>query len=125
SLASGQTLSERTRWPNWPRGVAMLLVLLVITGCASSKNRWVSVRGTPRNPLESTLHLVSWGGPKPTDRTSQVLRRFDLESLLEKDLSATITRLQQLHASADDREIQYSIAELAYIAGNESEPTQK
>ncbi|WP_442485657.1 esterase/lipase family protein [Aeoliella sp. SH292] len=85
----------------------------------------MSVRGTPRNPLESTLHLVSWGGPKPTDRTSQVLRRFDLESLLEKDLSATITRLQQLQESADDREIQYSIAELAYIAGKKAEPTQK
>ena len=63
---------------------ALFVCLAAITagGCATS-SQWVKVRDTPRNPLAGTLGLLSPGGPKPTSRTLQLLRRYDLE----KDLS--------------------------------------
>ncbi len=81
----------------------------------------MSVRTQPRNPLASNLQLFSEEGPKPSARTAQVLRRYALEDLAKRDLSATITRLSQVYESDPNRELQYSIAELAYIAGKRAE----
>ncbi|WP_425398077.1 esterase/lipase family protein [Aeoliella sp.] len=111
----------RSSYAQW----LLLLLGLSLVGCASDRSQWVTVRTTPRNPLETTLNLVSREGPKPSDRTAQVLRRYDLVKLSERDLSATVTRLQQLQSDIDDREVQYSIAELAYIAGKKAEMNEK
>lgn len=97
------------------------ILVVSLSGCASTGSKWVTVRSTPRNPLASRLHLFSKQGPKPSDRTAQVLRRNALEELSERDLSSTITRLSQLHEVEPNREVQYSIAELAYIAGTRAE----
>ncbi|MCO6045413.1 hypothetical protein NG895_16000 [Aeoliella sp. ICT_H6.2] len=105
--------------------VAACLTVIALSGCASDRSQWVTVRNTPKNPLENTLQLLSRSGPKPSERTAQVLRRYDLERLAERDLSATITRLQQLQADSTDREVQYSVAELAYIAGKKAEMQER
>ncbi len=92
-----------------------------LTGCAAGGGKWVTVRGTPRNPLTATLHLLSRDGPQPSQRTAQVLRRFALHELAERDLSATIAQLSQVYELDPNREVQYSIAELAYIEGKRIE----
>jgi len=89
-------------------------------GCATQSG-WVTVRNTPRNPLASTLQLLSKEGPKESSRTAQVLRRYALEKTASDDLSEAVQQLVLIHQAEPNREIQYSIAELAYIAGKRNE----
>src|SRR4051812_16342945 len=75
-----------------PRSIVLVcLVAAVVGGCATS-SEWVKVRDTPRNPLAGTLNLLSRGGPKPTERTMQLLRRYDLEGELHGDRAALLAR---------------------------------
>jgi pimeloyl-ACP methyl ester carboxylesterase len=87
-------------------------------GCASDE--WVKVRDTPRNPLEGTLGLMTPGGPKPTQRTQQLVRRYNLADL-HGDPRALITRFEEIQAREPSREHEYAIAELAYLTAKESE----
>ena len=106
------------RVANWAFVYALLLVCLLgcvfLSGCASAK--WVELRKTPRNPLSAQLSLLSRGGPKPTERTLQLLRRYDLESQLEADRPALLAKLSTINHQEPNREILYAMAELAYIA---------
>ena len=63
-------------------------VVLTI-GCIAGP-QWVKVRDTPRNPLAGSLDLLSRNGPKPTDRTMQLLRRYDLHDELSGDRAMLI-----------------------------------
>lgn len=117
------TLPQPSRSARVP--VALALSLAALVGCASDQGRWVAVRNTPRNPLAASLQLLSREGPKPSDRTEQVLRRYDLDKLADRDLTAAITRLSQMYEAGADREVQYSVAELAYLAGKRAEPSDR
>ena len=46
------------------------------------------MRDTPWNPLATSLDLLAPGGPKPTERTMQLLRRYDLEKELDGALKS-------------------------------------
>src|SRR3954453_1326634 len=89
-------------------------------GCATT-SEWIKVRDTPRNPLAGTLNLVSRGGPKPTERTTQLLRRYDLESELHGDRASLLARLEDIQRREPDREHEYAMAEVAYITATQSE----
>src|SRR4051812_29858539 len=89
-------------------------------GCATS-SEWVKVRDTPRNPLAGTLNLVSRGGPKPTERTLQLLRRYDLDGELHGDRAALLARLEDLQRREPAREHEYAMAEVAYITATQAE----
>ena len=105
------------------RVVSFLLLATALTlsvGCATG-SEWVKVRDTPRNPLTGTLNLVARGGPKPTDRTIQLLRRYDLESELKGDRAALLARLEDIQRREPDREHEYAMAEIAYITAKQSE----
>jgi pimeloyl-ACP methyl ester carboxylesterase len=99
----------------------VLLVCLefVAFGCAS--NEWVKVRDTPKNPLAGTLDLLSPGGPKPTQRTKQLIRRYNLSDGLFGDRGQLLAQLEEIQRREPNREHEYAMAELAYIAGKESE----
>lgn len=90
------------------------------SGCATS-SKWVEVRTTPRNPLAGTLDLVSPGGPKPTPRTMQLLRRYDLAGDLDADRAALLARLEEVQRREPDREHEYAMAEIAYITASQAE----
>ena len=92
-----------------------LLIVCLVGGCASSS--FLSVRKTPRNPLEKPLQLLSWRGPKPTSRTAQVLRRLDLEELQARDPRQALMRLHQEIVAEPNPEKYHAFAELAYIRG--------
>lgn len=77
----------------------------------------VSVRKRPRNPLESTLNLVGRGGPQASERTQQVLRRYDLADAYEDDADSAVDKLFELTKVYPSYEIRYAAAELAYIRG--------
>ncbi|MGI9457693.1 MAG: esterase/lipase family protein, partial [Aeoliella sp.] len=93
-------------------------------GCAS-QSQWVTFRSTPRNPLVTTLDLLAKDGPKPTPRTEQVLRRYDLAAPSTSDAADVLEQLIDMQRRQPSREVQYSIAELAYIAGNRLENRNK
>ena len=54
------------------------------------------LRDTPHSPLATPLRLFSRGGPQPTARTVQLLRRYDLDKKLEKDSDRLTADLQRL-----------------------------
>ncbi|HMP08702.1 MAG TPA: hypothetical protein PJ982_20340, partial [Lacipirellulaceae bacterium] len=91
----------------------------LVGGCASSS--WVTVRDTPRNPLSGSLKLVSRTGPKPTERTRQLLRRYNLTDQWKGDRAALLARLKEIQEREPAREHEYAMAELAYIAAKETE----
>jgi pimeloyl-ACP methyl ester carboxylesterase len=107
--------------------VTRLLVMVVLSaavGCASSP-QWVALRDTPRNPLAGPLQLVARSGPKPTPRTEQLLRRYDLRDDLRGSRTEVLTQLSDLHSREPNREHEYALAELAYIAAKHAEPTDR
>ncbi|MEM9352007.1 MAG: alpha/beta fold hydrolase [Planctomycetota bacterium] len=104
---------------NWL--AALMAVVLLIGGCATS-NKWVSVRSTPNNPLTDTLGLLGAQGPKPTERTEQLLRRYDLGAKSSKATpQAVLDRLTEIDVEEPNREHLYALAELAYIDGTRAE----
>lgn len=104
--------------------VCWCIALLSAVGCASNAE-WVTVRDTPRNPLSGTLDLVSPGGPKPTSRTIQLLRRYDLERDLKGDRAALLSRLEDIQRREPEREHEYAMAEIAYITATQAEKLQR
>lgn len=102
-----------------------LLLLLVVPGCATNSNKWVSLRATPRNPLSETLGLVTRQGPRPTERTVQLLRRYDLEKLLSGNRHELLNKLDQIDRREPRREHLYAQAELAYVGAKNAERSMK
>jgi pimeloyl-ACP methyl ester carboxylesterase len=96
------------------------VMVATIVGCAGS-SKWVQVRDTPRNPLAGTLDLLSPGGPKPTARTMQLLRRYDLASDLNGDEAALLARLEDIQRREPTCEHEYAMAEVAYITAKRTE----
>jgi pimeloyl-ACP methyl ester carboxylesterase len=105
---------------SYTNGLLISLTLTVALGCATG-SEWVKVRDTPRNPLAGSLELLSRNGPKPTDRTMQLLRRYDLEGELKADRAALLARLEDIQRREPDREHEYAMAEIAYITATQSE----
>jgi pimeloyl-ACP methyl ester carboxylesterase len=105
--------------PSWV--VAMCVPLLVASclGCVSSN--YLSVRRVPRNPLADPLNLFSRSGPKPTARTEQVLRRYDLERVQEREPDAVLARLQEELLKEPTADKMYAFSELAYVQAKKAD----
>ncbi len=100
--------------------IAMVLACSV-SGCASSTNKWVALRSTPKNPLTQSLGLLTKQGAKPTERTIQLLRRYNLEDSLKGDRNKLLADLGEIDARSPNREHVYAQAELAYVGGKQAE----
>ena len=120
--------SSRTNWISFQsrfRLIAMVLLAACMSvGCVSSSNKWVSLRATPRNPLTETLGLVTRSGPKPTDKTIQLLRRYDLEDELSEDRAALLAQLDKIDQQEPRRVNAYAMAELAYVGAKREEKSK-
>jgi len=88
-------------------------------GCASKS--YLVRREEPRNPLSRQLELVSRTGPKPTKRTEQLLRRYALEDLLEKEPGEALSRLHEQMQAEPSADKTYSYAELSFVEGKKLE----
>jgi hypothetical protein len=95
--------------------VTALFVVALSGGCA--RQRYISIRQAPHSPLEGPLRLISRSGPRPTPRTEQVLRRYDLAQFQNEDLGQVLVKLGQEIAAEPTPDMIYSYAELAYIHG--------
>lgn len=115
------TRSFRRRSAPCDRCLCLLLAICtaILAGCKSTE--FVSFRRVPRNPLAGPLHLVSRKGPRPTARTVQLLRRYDLATKLEGDQTNLLVDLQQQILDEPDPEKVAAFAELAYISGKRAQ----
>jgi hypothetical protein len=101
--------------------VCLLVATLAFSpGCASTSSKWVTLRSTPRNPLTETLGLVAKQGPKPTERTLQLLRRYDLEKKLG-DKPQLLAELNAINRREPNRENLYALAEVAYVGAKRAD----
>jgi hypothetical protein len=105
------------------RGAPLLFVALVAAGCAQTT--WVRVREVPANPLAGPLQLLSPGGPKPTERTNLVLRRYDLDDDFAHHEARVLSNLVEIAAAEPSADKLYSLSELAYLAGKRAEPMSR
>lgn len=97
-----------------------LLLVGCLFGCAAQE-QWVTVRSTPSNPLASTLDLVNPRGPKPSERTTLLLRRYDLESAFPHRVDHAIEQLDSFATTDTRHEHEHAMAELAYLAAQREE----
>jgi len=98
-----------------------LVVALSSTTAGCAQQRYITRRDRPNNALTAPLRLLSRSGPRPTPRTEQLLRRYDLVGELKEDPRAVLTQLQAQIAEEPTPEKICSYAELAYIQGKRLE----
>lgn len=101
------------------RGWLAVALLALLAGCASSN--YVSVRRVPQNPLAGPLDLLSSGGPKPTDRTQQLLRRYDLTTAQKFAPKDVLQQLEEQIATEPTIEKTHAYAELSYIQAKKAQ----
>jgi pimeloyl-ACP methyl ester carboxylesterase len=88
-------------------------------GCSTQK--FATMRSMPINPLATQLYLFSRSGPRVSDRTQMLLRRYDLLSLYQRDASGCLAQLQVLSEQEHGGEAIYAVSELAYTLGQRYE----
>lgn len=99
-----------------------MAVVAGAVGCAS--NKMVSLRETPRGAIVDQLGLTARGGPKPTDRTLQFLRVYDLVADLKGDPQALMQKVQGILDREPSAENIYIFAELSYLQAKRVEASQ-
>ena len=95
------------------------LIAVAAFGCASSK--WVSVRSTPKNRLTETLNVFSKKGPKPTERTEQLLRVYNLTDDFHNNPKQLLEKLQAIIQREPSIDKLYAFAELSHICARKVE----
>jgi pimeloyl-ACP methyl ester carboxylesterase len=93
-----------------------------VSGC--STQRYLIQRDTPANPLSMQLSLASRSGPKVTQRTTDVLRRFALDGTFNRNPIACMEAMQQLLDTEMDGELVYGVSEIAYIEAKRREASR-
>ncbi len=108
-----------------PSASAILLLALLAAGSGCAQTAWVRVREVPSNPLAGPLKLLSPNGPEPTERTMLLIRRYNLEDELQHAPVELLTRLHEINKQEPSADKLYSISELAYLAGERTEPINR
>lgn len=106
------------------RIVVCLLVLAVAAGgCSSNK---ITLRSTPKSPLIEQFDLASFSGPKPSQRTIQLLRVHNLgDEDLTGDMRPLLVKMRAINDAEPSSEIVHAMSELAFLGGKMAEPYDK
>ncbi len=96
----------------------VLGIFLLACGCASNA---ISLRPVPKSPLVEQFNLTSYGGPKLSERTAQLLRICNLSEELDSDFRPVLKKLQAIRDREPSADIVYAMSELAYIGGKKAE----
>ncbi len=103
--------------------VGALIVLLLFSGCV--QQRYITRRDRPNPFLAGPLNVLTRQEPRPTARTLQLLRRYDLLDVQEKRPEVALTKLQQEIETDPNPDKICSYAELAYLDGQRLEARGK
>ncbi len=98
---------------------AVALASLLAGGCVS--NDYLSVRPVPQNPLADSLQLFSWRGPRPTPRTEQLLRQYNLAEKERSQPPIALASLEQIVVESPTPDSVHGSAELAYLNGQRAQ----
>ncbi|MCB9875075.1 MAG: hypothetical protein H6821_12930, partial [Planctomycetaceae bacterium] len=104
------------------RQLCAMLALAIGLSCGCSSQKYLKLRPVPRNPLQGPLQLLSFYGPQPSQRTEELLRRYDVA---KADSNEVLTRLQAEIENDPSADKLYSYAELAYIHGKRADAMGK
>ena len=107
-----------------PRVVALAVMLVVLAsgGCASNT---ISLRPVPKSPLIDQLDLTSSSGPKASQRTTQLLRVYNLGDGSQSDFRPVLTKLQAINDREPSADNVYALAELAFLGAKKAEVYDK
>lgn len=83
------------------------------------------MRETPNNPLATTLDVLNPNGAKPSARTMQMLRRYNLDQQLGANRAALIQQVQSFATQESQHEHEYAICELAYLGAKDAEKMRR
>ncbi|MCE9605204.1 MAG: hypothetical protein K8U03_09925 [Planctomycetia bacterium] len=103
--------------------IAAMLLVAGFFGCTSTQ--YVKLREAPKNPLSEQLSLTARSGPKPSERTMQMLRRYDAVGDLKGDSQQLISKFQTILEREPSIDLVYTVAELAYVGGKKSEASNE
>ena len=108
----------------------LLLAICLVATCALStggcaRQRYVTVREQPHNPLAGPLQLLARSGPKPTGRTELLLRRYNLVEHVQDEPLIALASFQKELAREPTADKIYAYAELAYLEGKQLELENK
>jgi len=98
------------------------LTALAVGGCASNK---VCLRSVPKSPLIAEFDLASYSGPKPTERTVQLLRVCNLTEEVGGDNRPLLQRLQAINDREPSADKVYALSELAFLGAKKAEAHDK
>ncbi len=99
-----------------------LLIAAVLMACVSGcAQRFVELRERRFDPVADRIKLYALGGPRPTERTEQVLRKYGLDEGFLSDGTNAIEQLARVHEVEPTHQACYALAELNYIAGRKKE----
>lgn len=101
--------------------LAAILVISAMPGCATSP---VSLRSVPKSPLIDELNLTAYGGPKPSDRTIQLLRVYNLSDD-QDNYAALLKKLQAISEREPAADAVYALSELAFLGAKKTERYDK
>ena len=102
--------------------VTALLLVALLAGCSSTG---VSLRSAPKSPLVEELKLTARGGPRPSDRTMQLLRMHNLSNELQGDPQKLAEKLQAIADRETTAENVYALAELSFLGAKKAEMVDK
>jgi pimeloyl-ACP methyl ester carboxylesterase len=102
--------------------LAVAVATLALAGCTTSP---VSLRSVPKSPLIEELNLSSYSGPKPSERTIQLLRVYNLSDDLNGDFSTLLKKLQAISDREPAADTVYALSELAFIGAKKVERYNK
>jgi pimeloyl-ACP methyl ester carboxylesterase len=107
--------ARRTSRRRGPLAGFVILVLAATNGCAPV--HYVTARAAPSNPLEDRLAMSAHGGPKPSQRTLEFLRDYNLLDNPADDPRELLGKVEQIVQQEPSPEANYAAAEIAYIGG--------
>jgi pimeloyl-ACP methyl ester carboxylesterase len=120
-IARGTAKRARIPGASLLPAVGLLTLVALLSGCA--QQRYITAREKPYSTLTGPLKLLARSGPKPTPRTEQILRRYDLIQELEKSPDKVLAQLEQEIKADPAPDKICSYAELAFIRGKRLEAT--
>ena len=103
--------------------MAAVFLALSLPGCATQK--YAMLRSVPKNSLTEKFDLKPGGPLKPTGRTRQLLRVYDLERKLDGEPSELLDTLQSLNEQEPSLDKLYALSELSYQSARRIEHARR
>jgi pimeloyl-ACP methyl ester carboxylesterase len=100
--------------------------LATLTVLASTLIGWSDITIQPsRGDRSTALQRTITGIDRPSERTLETLRRYDLDKEYRRDVNATLQRLEKYAQQRAEAELVYALTELSWIEGKRLDRRRK